>query len=597
MSKAQQSSAVLGVYVGPETIEAVLLRDAGDHVNVVQRFVRQRTGKAAMATSADLSMALPGMRGSDDSDYTLEVGDGSASGTPAFLPSELGNLGGKGKAGEGKVAVGPQPKPFASQLKDILQECFALGYEHPAVVFCIAPPDVSYVELALPLDEAARQRRKAGKSDPSGGEAAERKRLLALLPQHYTGTIPQNQVTFLPLVSDPERKRFLALVPEPTEPVAPTLQQLRDQDSAVAPTSRALDAEASLYASVLARTLKPEADEQTAIVRVGANDTVVHFFGGSTLRHIERLRSLTSYDPAETICSRVLLQQDEKRIGKLHNVFVVSSGRADQLLATFRQYYPDAAVEPVSSLLTDTGIRLPDDAEAFEKAGTVAALAVALRQAQQWEVEHPVNLLPNTLKRRKKGPGVAWHSVVAVLVVIAAVGLTVLRHQEKTAEIEALRMEYRMNPLPPLAMSPERLQARVDSLDRVYVTYTRALTTLDELLVGSDRYISTLERVSRAVAAEPETWVNSFTPQGGTSAELTGHALSRLAIVDLSRRLNGAIQSLTFQDIGQRRVYNYKMTIPIEVGLPRAALYLRNIAEGEASPAGPMEVHPARHAH
>ena len=67
--------------------------------------------------------------------------------------------------------------------------------------------------------------------------------------------------------------------------------------------------------------------------------------------------------------------------------------------------------------------------------------------------------------------------------------------------------------------------------------------------------------------------------------------------MDLSRRLSGAIEQMTYQDIGERRVYNYKMVIPIPNEMPRAALYLRNVHEGDAEPEGPVAVHPAQHDH
>ena len=49
MSSSKHHKAVLGVFVGSETIEGVLIRQNGDHVDVVQRLVRQRKTKATQA--------------------------------------------------------------------------------------------------------------------------------------------------------------------------------------------------------------------------------------------------------------------------------------------------------------------------------------------------------------------------------------------------------------------------------------------------------------------------------------------------------------------------------------------------------------------
>ena len=294
----------------------------------------------------------------------------------------------------------------------------------------------------------------------------------------------------------------------------------------------------------------------------------------------------------------MLLQQDEKRVGELQNVLVVSAGRGERLLDAFRGYYPDAAVESMQRALAETGVYLPEDEETLLKAGAVPAIGIALRRLEGWDTEADVNLLPRKLRKRKRrGLPFAWHTGVALGLVLAVAAFGFWRYGAKEAEMEELQQFYDQNPLPPPPADPDVLQARVDSLDLAYATYTQALHVLDSLLVGSDKWISTMENVSSATAAVPQTWIDSFNPQGGFSADLTGYSLSRLSIVDLSRRLSGAIQQITYQDIGERRVYNYQMVIPIPNEMPRAALYLRNVAEGEAEPQGETAINPAAHSH
>lgn len=588
--------AALGVYVTPETIEAVLIRRSGEHTEVVQRFVRQRTTQSQFTSPKELAMAVPGLKGSEDSDYTLEVGDGSmGSGGTSLLPSELDQLGvKKGKLKTPGVKGGTvQGSPFAPQLKDILQECRLIGYEHPHVAFCIAPPDVAYIELPVPRTE--RSKGKASEHE-AAFTASERKALLETLPQHHNGAIDRSRVAFLPLAETRDQRRALALVADPTEPVSLTLAALREQRTAVAPQSRFLDAEVSVYAALLAHTLKPEPDEHSAFVRVGTEDTLVLFFTGSRLQHLERLRSLTAFDAPETICSRVLLQQDENRIGKLHNVFVAGAGRSEPLLAAFRAYYEQAAIEPMHRILSDSGLVLPEEDEAYTKAQALPALAVGLRLLEGWETAE-VNLLPKGLQRRRREFTVAWHTILAALLLVAVVALGIVRYQMKAVEVEEVRQEFLRNPITYPEQDPDILQARVDSLDLAYATYTRALHVLDSLLVGSDKWVRTAERISRATDATPQTWVDRIQPEGTQAMRMNGHALSRLAIVDLSRRLDGAIEQLNYQDVGERRVYSYEMVFPAPEEMPSAANYLRNVQPGEATPEGPTEVHPARHEH
>ncbi|MEM1043948.1 MAG: hypothetical protein AAGI91_15140 [Bacteroidota bacterium] len=603
MMKKTNVPTALGVYVAPETIEAVLLQRSEGQTEVLRRFVRERTPQATMASAQELAAAVPGLQETDTADYTLEVGDGSADNGASLLPSELDQLGVRRDDQmlplARSMAQGSAPKraPFAAQLRDILQECRALGYETLQVAFCIAPPDVAYIQLPAPSGDKKKDSGKAKDNEPSlAFSSGDQKALLEALPQHHNGAIDESRLAFFPLAEARGRRRALALVATPAEPVSATLAALREKHEAVAPRARFLDAEVSAYASLVAHTLKPAGSEQSAFVRVGTEDTLVLFFRGARLQHLERLRSLTAFDAPETICSRVLLQQDENRIGTLHNVFVAGTGQDERLLDAFRAYYEHAAVEPLDRALADTGLTLPETDEGYTKARTLPALAVGLRLAEGWETAG-VNLLPKELQRRRKKLAVVWHTVLAAVLLLAVAGLSVARYQAKAAEVSEVRQEFLRNPIAPPAQNPDLLQARVDSLDRAYATYTRAMNVLDSLLVGSDKWVRTTERVSRATGATPETWVDALEPEGTQAMRMSGHALSRLAIVDLSRRLDGAIEQLNYQDVGERRVYSYEMVFPAPEELPSAANYLRNIKPGEANPEGPTEVHPARHDH
>jgi len=127
--------------------------------------------------------------------------------------------------------------------------------------------------------------------------------------------------------------------------------------------------------------------------------------------------------------------------------------------------------------------------------------------------------------------------------------------------------------------SPDLLQVRVDSLSTAYATYTRALNVLDSLLIGSDTWIQMMAQVTRTVSSSGDTWLTKWTPEGGV-LRLNGSATSRLNIVGLSRRLNAAIEQVTYEDIGGRRVYNFEMITAIPAEMPQAALYLRGSFPG-----------------
>jgi hypothetical protein len=578
--------AVLGVAITADTVHAVLLRRSEGAPQIVGRFLRQRASATSkLATVEGLTAALPGLQ-ADDQDYHLEIGDGSASGSSNFAPAELGGLGRGGAKKQQTGTPGAAPvaagRPVAPQLREILQECGTMGFANPAVAFCLAPPDVTYVELNRP-------------SGKDGRKSDDRKALMEALREEIPG-MTEDRVAFIDMTPSQNAERVLAVAAPAGDPASESLRALAEQHATLAPSERFVDAEAGVYTALMQRALLATPGERVGLVRVGTEDTTVYFWEGDRLLHTERLRSVSAYDPPDTVCSRVLLQQDEKRIRDLSTMVVLTAGRSEPLMDAFRKVYVGTAVEPIHQVLAGLGIGLEEEADGL-KAASATALATALRWLEHGAGDVEANLLPRSLQRQRKSVRIAWHTAVAVGLLIAVAVFGFMRFQERATEIEALRQDLIVNPPPVPLHDPAVLQARVAELDRTYTTYTRALHVLDSLLIGSDRWITTMERLSRATASTPRTWIDNVQPATGASLTVSGHSLTRLAIVEMARRLGGAIQQLNYQDIGQQRVYSFQLLVPAPFEMPRAALYLRTAEAEREDTGGPSEIHPARSVH
>src|SRR5690606_17102141 len=131
--------------------------------------------------------------------------------------------------------------------------------------------------------------------------------------------------------------------------VAATLGVIRQPQDEVTPLVRLLDTETSVFLG-LARAWSAEREPSdagqgpghTLIVRAGTEDTLVLFVQGNTLRHFESMRSLTVFDSPDTICSRVLLLQDEYGIDDVHDVLLLSEEREEDMIESFTLFFPDA---------------------------------------------------------------------------------------------------------------------------------------------------------------------------------------------------------------------------------------------------------------
>jgi hypothetical protein len=585
--KSKSNDSVLGIYVGVSQIEAVLLRMEGDRASMVSRFTRQRSAQGGMVSKEALATALPGLRSAEDADFTIQVGSGGGGGGDMFLGSEFGDVEKRGAEhaietnGNGAKVLA---MPFLAQLKEILGECASMGHPQPRLAFCIQPPDVSYATILAQSDDTRKDARKPTAAD----ERHTRKRLLEWLDEQHHAKADRERAAFVEIAPLKKTRRYLAVWPEGREPVTPTVDLLKKQPEASNLRSELIDSELTLLRTLVLNAkgdLAVQEEGTTALVRVGTEDTLVLFFSGRELRHYERLRSLTTYDSPQTVCSRVLLQQDEQKIGAVDRLFVLGEGRSEKLLDGFKSFYEETDVRPISDLLHADGLAAGDD---LPHAGTMLAAGVALRLGFGYNGDTGINLMPEKLRKKRKAElSVAWHTLVMLLVLFATTFFFVWSYQSGQAEIRQARADLAANPPPAPLENPAVLQARVDSLQAAYTMYTRSLTTLDSLLVGSDRWSRFLESTSRATGGISGVWINSWNSSGG-NVRFDGAATSQTQVALLARRMNGSIEKSSSFEIRSDgrpvRLYNFTMTVPVPVRTPYVAEYLQQVAAGDIDP-------------
>ncbi|NNE34559.1 MAG: hypothetical protein HKN13_04955, partial [Rhodothermales bacterium] len=414
----QKDSGVLGVSISDGSIEAVLLRSTETEVSLVKKFVRQRVRTGDRI--GDLAAVIPGLKDSVDSDYTMEVGDGSKSSSSGlFLASEFGDNGREAlaDANAGSEALARQSVPFGLQLNEIRTECAKLGFPDPRLAFCIGSSEVSYIELSLPAPK--NNAKGTGASILSAVTNAETKQLIEKLKELKGVDFDKNRIGFLPLSSSDKRRRFLAVIPSTPDPIMSALKTLSRRSGSNKTFASVVDAEVSLLQSMARRDVLNRKGS-VAIVRVGSEDTLILFMNEGVLDRYERLRSLTSYDPVETICSRVLLKQDEWKIGRLDRVYISSDYQSRDGMTEYESFFTESETMSIVELLGSAHIKLPPEENGTIRSSTLPAVAVALRVLDDWEKEDrtAINLVS---KRQKKELSTtkarfAWHSIALFLI-------------------------------------------------------------------------------------------------------------------------------------------------------------------------------------
>ena len=260
----------------------------------------------------------------------------------------------------------------------------------------------------------------------------------------------------------------------------------------------------------------------------------------------------------------------------MQHVLLLSEEREDDLIESFEMFFPEARVESLRQYVP----ALEDEYAAEVAPGALLpAVGVALRlsdDARYKGVFEDVNLLPKQLLRRRITLPVTWH----VLALYALLFCTVLFFMARyfTLESEIVTHQRSIQSFQaeagPVTYDARTLQAMIDSLEAVHARYMRAINVLEGLLQGSDRWSRALEQMSTEVSDVTGIWIESWNPRGD-GLEVTGNATTRDQVVELAERLGAKIGSLTFSEIRDWPVYSFKMNLPLEQGLPKAAQYLR----------------------
>ncbi|MEM8558848.1 MAG: hypothetical protein AAGG50_13600, partial [Bacteroidota bacterium] len=339
---------VLGLYVTPQTIYGLLMRREGEGFEVVRRVTRKRAAEAPDSGNSPDEL-LADIR---TDDVAIQFGEaGINMGADMFVGSEFGGLSDVSETtfdGATAPAVASTAQPIVLELKDLIEECRSGSLDSPRLAFCLESSDVAYAELRVDSaskgkslfnfskdkkEDKAEDEAKANSKAAKRAESVKAETLIELLPDHLKAQAQDpERVAFLPMTPRDGLPRFLAVVPEPSDPVTPSVELLREQEGMRGVRMTLLSAEIPALMGLTRQVFPMGAQGNTAIVRVGAEDTLVMLLVGDVLHHAEYMRSVTTFDGPDTICSRVLLQQDVQGVGNVDQVIVLAEEREEELV-------------------------------------------------------------------------------------------------------------------------------------------------------------------------------------------------------------------------------------------------------------------------
>ncbi len=575
---------VLGITVSSQTVVGVLVDQREDGPAVVRTMFRSRNSAAATKGAAQKPRVYsPETSDQEDPDVHFSTSGG---GGDLFLAGEF-SIGGPAASTPGVVGSPAAPSTIEFEVKELVAECVEAGFPKVQVAFAAGMPYLN-THVVVPgrgdeegTDKADRKNRADRPAKRGRRGSARREALVRQLVDEVDGPVNTESVLFLSMTPGSENEeRMLAVFARPDEPLLPTLRQF-EQRGRQAPSVDLVDTEVSLLLGV-GRMAAP-ADEagrrRRLVLRVGIEDAVALYLDGQQLHHFEKLRSITVYDPPETIGSRILLLQDEYGIGEAGEILVLSEENEEALIAFLADFFPNSEVRSASALLPP----YPGDPAYRWSRQAMLAATVALRVIQERSSRslfETVNLMSGRSRRRRGSrQGVAWQ-VYAMFALLFGMSLFfVARYLAQKSEIDMAELRLSQYAPEEIERSVGSLENRIDSVQARIDGFIQALDVLDSLLVGSDKWSRQMEHTANQTASVPGIWVENWVDNKST-LELSGNATSRDQIVRLATRLDGVIESVTFSEIRDWPVYSFQMTVPIQTEIPEAARFLREQAAG-----------------
>lgn len=556
--------------VSPDSLHAVLLERGEGETTV------QFTYSSSQTPGADQDLPFeepgggtPGMEEESD-DVTIQFGDEGGGGDDMFMGGEFDDL----EEGEDEMGAGggaDESWNFRAELADLLDQCAEQGFEDPEIAFCNTTSEVDRVELRLPVDESDVEENEEGEHGLPLPTA--RSTLLEMLDEQYKGEAEDGRVGFVPMHRTGDgRQRVLALIARPGGPVLSTLSSMQEQTLARSPRAQLLDTEVSLYLGLARSMLQLPANtpEKSILVRTGPEDTLVLFIEGNTLRQSEYLPELTAEDSAETICSRVLLLQDEYGMGEVQHLMLIADDDEEVLSDAFQSYFARANLRSVRAHLPIGG--------AVESSAYVAATGAALRLLDDPSYApffQPLDLLAKRYMASPFRLPVGW-SVPFLMGLLAVTTLGFVWYyfanasviSDRRAELRRLEQEVQQ-------VDQDALQRRVDSLQSAAARYAEANATVEGLLEGSNKWSSGLATIAQRMNDIDGLSLEQWSPEGEREVTVVGRSRDRSKVVQLARQLEGKILGISFTETRDISLYDFQLTVPLDTTEPEAVEYWR----------------------
>ncbi len=310
--------------------------------------------------------------------------------------------------------------------------------------------------------------------------------------------------------------------------------------------------------------LQPE--DVTVVIYVGVEFTRLIFMRGSHFYQFAPIlgEGYDSPNLQNTVYSRLLLEQDNLAIPRIHRIILAGECRRIGFKDFLSQQLPDQEIDYLLTPNLDTSPLTAEQQEALSE------YAVAIGSA--WKVLQPdspniysVNLLPATVREGQRVFKLAWHGYMLILLLFLSTLFFTYQISTKTKQIKEKKDELTL--VESRRAENVQLANSIQALQEQLGRYKTSLALYDSLVPGSERWSKVLTQVSHGVEDLNSIWLADFTAGGDGLLVMNGFAVYRTRIPRLSTLFdNSVLKEVNVQAIREQTVYKYKIEVPAPAG-------------------------------
>jgi len=306
--------------------------------------------------------------------------------------------------------------------------------------------------------------------------------------------------------------------------------------------------------------LQPE--DVTVVIYVGVEFTRLIFMRGSHFYQFAPIlgEGYDSPNLQNTVYSRLLLEQDNLAIPRIHRIVLAGECRRIGFKDFLSQQLPDQEVDYLLTPNLDTSPLSAEQQEALSEYAVPIGAALKVLQADNPNI-YSVNLLPASVREGQRVFKLAWHGYALILLLFLSTLFFTYQISSKTKQIKEKRDELTLVE----SRRAENLQLAnsIQALQEQLGRYKTSLALYDSLVPGSERWSKVLTQVSHGVEDLNSIWLADFTAGGDGLLVMNGFAVYRTRIPRFSTLFdNSVLKEVNVQEIREQTVYKYKIEVP-----------------------------------